>query len=223
MKNIIKPKAVIFDMDGTLVDNIPFHKKAWLTFLAKHNIHLEPEHFNAQNHGTIDEMIKRFFGENLNPKRITELGFEKEQTYRYLYREHISEIEGLTKFLRNLKNQNIKIGLATMGDIPNIDFILDALQIRDYFDGIVGGHMISKGKPDPEIFNTVATLLHVENNDCLVFEDSIGGVRSARSANMCVIGIMTTESSDDLKANGCFRTIKSFVECCDVDFLKSTT
>ena len=76
----MKPKAIIFDMDGTLVDNIIFHKNAWLKFLKKYNIEIEPESFNAQNHGTIDEMIVRFFGNDISTEKVQQLGQEKEQT-----------------------------------------------------------------------------------------------------------------------------------------------
>ena len=206
----MKPNAIIFDMDGTLVDNIIFHKNAWLKFLKKYNIEIEPESFNAQNHGTIDEMIVRFFGNDISTEKVQQLGQEKEQIYRDLYQEHIQEIKGLTNFLENLKASEIKIGLATMGDIPNIDFIIDNLKIRNYFDCIVGGHQITKGKPDPEIFNTVAQKLNIENKDCIVFEDSIGGVISAKRANMKVIGITTTENSEELFKNGCAETINHF-------------
>ena len=208
----MKPKAIIFDMDGTLVDNIVFHKKAWLSFLNKYTIIIKPEDFNAQNHGTIHEMILRFFGNSISEIQIKELGQEKEKTYRELYREHIKEVEGLSHLLEKLKKNRIKIGLATMGDIPNIDFILDTLSIRSYFDCIVGGHEIIKGKPDPEIFNTIALKLNVKNKECVVFEDSIGGVIAAKNASMKVVGITTTETSEALIKNGCFETIAHFNE-----------
>lgn len=205
-------KAVIFDMDGTLVDNISFHKHAWLLFLKKHNIILDPDQFQAQNHGNIDEMIRRFFGQDLSDDKVKELGQEKERTYRDIYRSHIKEIHGLTNFLNIMKSMNIIAALATMGDMPNINFILDELNVRPYFFSITGGHEIVKGKPDSEIFDLSLAKLNLKNTDCIVVEDSIGGVVSALNAGIRVVGITTSHTHEELKSKGCFYTISNFDE-----------
>ncbi len=205
-------KAIIFDMDGTLVDNIPYHKEAWLLFLKKHDIQLNPEEFQAQNHGNIDEMIRRFFGQKLSDQKVKDLGQEKEKTYRDLYRKDIKEIAGLTSLLNRMNNLGIKASLATMGDTPNIDFILDELLIRLFFHSMTGGHEIVKGKPDAEIFNLALKKMNLNSFDCIVIEDSIGGIISAKQAGIKVIGITTSHSKEELKANGCFHVISDFTE-----------
>jgi beta-phosphoglucomutase len=205
-------KAIIFDMDGTLVDNIPFHKDAWLLFLKKHNISFDPQSFKAQNHGNIEEMIRRFFGQDITDEKVRELGQEKEQIYRELYKKYIKEISGLTDLLNEMKNQGIIAALATMGDKPNIDFVLDELKIRPYFYSITGGHEISKGKPDAEIFELAIKKMNLKNTDCIVIEDSQDGVISARQAGIKVIGITTSHTADELKRHGCFCTISNFKE-----------
>lgn len=212
MNELAKTKAIIFDMDGTLVDNIPFHKNAWLLFLKKYNILLDPENFQAQNHGNIEEMIKRFFGQDIPDEKVKELGQEKEQTYRDLYKNHIKEIYGLTELLNKMKNQGIIAALATMGDKPNIDFVLDELKIRPYFYSITGGHEILKGKPDAEIFELTLKKMNLKNTDCVVIEDSLGGVISARQAGIRVVGITTSHTADELERSGCFYTISDFKE-----------
>lgn len=210
MKNPAKIKAIIFDMDGTLVDNIPFHKEAWLLFLKKHNIPLESEQFNAQNHGNIEEMIKRFFGQDTPDTKVKELGQEKERIYRDLYKNQIKEIPGLTDCLKSMENQSIKAALATMGDTPNIDFILDTLKIRHFFHSITGGHEIIKGKPDAEIFELCLKKLDLRSKDCIVIEDSPDGVLSARQAGIKVVGITTSQTEEEMKKHGCFYTISNF-------------
>ncbi|MBA4411493.1 MAG: HAD family phosphatase [Bacteroidota bacterium] len=213
-----KTKAIIFDMDGTLVDSIPFHKDAWLSFLKKHDIILDPDQFQAQNHGNLGEMIRRFFGQDISDEKVEELGQEKEKIYRDLYKKHIKEIYGLTDLLNTMKKQDIKASLATMGDIPNIDFVLDELKIRPFFHSITGGHEILRGKPDAEIFKLSLKKMNFKNTECMVIEDSIGGVLSARKAGIKVIGITTSYSADELKRNGCFYTISNFKEL-DLDFV----
>ena len=210
MLEINNIKSVIFDMDGTLIDNIAYHKKAWILLLEKYGIRLEPEQFHAQNHGTIDEMIKHFFGNDLPDSRVKMLGHEKEQWYRDLYKNDIKEIEGLTEFLVDIKNKKIKIGLATNCDNSNIDFVLDSLKIRKFFDAITGGHEVTKGKPDPEIYITTLKKLGIENNKTIVFEDSGGGIRSALQAGIKVIGITTTLTNKELIGLSCIGAIDSF-------------
>ena len=105
-----------------------------------------------------------------------------------------------------------------MGDIPNIDFVLDELKIRPFFHSITGGHEILRGKPDAEIFKLSLKKMNFKNTECMVIEDSIGGVLSARKAGIKVIGITTSYSADELKRNGCFYTISNFKEL-DLDFV----
>lgn len=207
MKNI---KAIIFDMDGTLVDNIPYHKQAWILFLQKYGFKMDTNSFNAQNHGTIDEMIVRFFGKNLSEKTIKELGKEKEKTYRSLYKPYIKEVTGLKFFLQDLEKKQIKIMLATMGDKDNINFILESLNIMSSFSSITGGNEITKGKPDPEIYNSVLSKNNLKNNECIAIEDSIGGIQSALDAGLQVIGITTTHTKSELIDAGCYKVIDDF-------------
>ena len=211
-------KAILFDMDGTLVDSIPFHTASWVSFLKKYGIMLEPKQFHAQNHGNIDEMIKRFFGAAISDEKRIELGNEKEVMYRDLYRLQIREIDGLTDFLKALNKQKITVALATMGDQTNIGFILDAIKIRPYFQYITGGNEIVKGKPDPEIYELSLKKMNLKATDCVVIEDSIDGVLSAQKAGIRVIGITTSHTTDELKQAGCYYTISDFREL-DLEFI----
>lgn len=203
-------KGLIFDMDGTLLDNIKYHKEAWLTFLNKYNIPMDAETLMAQNHGTIEEMIVLFFGKDLSKERIKVLGEEKESIYRSICKPYVKEINGLTDLLKKAKSENLKIGLSTMGTIKNIDFIIDTLHIREYFDAIIGGDDVQKGKPDPEIFIKTIQKLNLSPQNCIVFEDSTGGVKSAVAAGCQVIGITTSQTCEDLLQAGCYKVITNY-------------
>lgn len=199
-------------MDGTLVNNIRYHEESWILFLNQHGIDMEPENFAAQNHGTMDEMIIRFFGNDLPESRVKELGLKKEEAYQNLYRPHIREVNGLTLFLQKLNQDKIKTGLATMGIPTSIDFILQSLKIRDYFHAITGGIEVAKGKPNPEIFLKTLEKLNVNSKDTIAVEDSAGGIKAAKDAGMKVVGIATTHSKEELMDFGCCRVINDYSE-----------
>ncbi|MCF1750369.1 HAD family hydrolase [Mariniradius sediminis] len=206
------PKAILFDMDGTLVDSIPFHQEAWLRFLESHGIHLGPDEFHAQNHGTIDEMIRRFFPAVQDSTALYALGQEKERTYREIYKPHIHEVAGLTPFLERIHTLGIQAHLATMGDRPNIDFVLDGLGIRSFFSSITGAEEVSKGKPNPEVFLRSIEKAKVHASDCWVLEDSKGGILAGAAAGCLVIGITTSHSPEELISYGAERTVVDFLE-----------
>lgn len=206
----LNEKAIIFDMDGTLVDNIPYHEESWIIFLKQHDIIIEPENFSAQNHGTLDEMIVRFFGNDLSKDRIHELGLKKEEAYQNLYKNHIKEVNGLTPFLQKLSQKKIKTGLATMGIPSSIDFILGGLNIKNYFQEITGGIEVVKGKPNPEIFLKTVEKLQIDSKEAVAVEDSMGGVKAAKDAGLKVLGITTTHSEEELMDNGCFCVINDY-------------
>lgn len=210
MTEFSRKQAILFDMDGTLVDNIPFHSSAWISFLHTHGIDIKPEEFQAQNHGNIGEMIRRFFGSSLPDALVRSLGQEKEQTYRHLYRHHIRSVEGLTSLLQKMEHMHIKAALVTMGDMPNIDFVVDSLHIRPWFASITGGHEVEKGKPDPEIYLLALKKLNVPASACLVVEDSPGGVEAARRAGIDVVGITTSHNETELLQAGCVAAISDF-------------
>lgn len=210
------PKAILFDMDGTLVDSIPFHQEAWLRFLETHGKHLRPDEFHAQNHGTIDEMIRRFFPTVKDPSARWALGQEKERMYREIYRPHIHGVAGLIPFLQRIHTLGIRAHLATMGDQPNIEFVLEALGVQSYFSSVTGAEEVKHGKPNPEVFLRSIEKAGVPASDCWVLEDSKGGIMAGKAAGCFVIGITTSHSPEELISFGADRTVGDFFELIEV-------
>ena len=192
-------KAVVFDMDGTLVDNMHIHMQAWFDFLSRYGIRTTEEEFHAKNAGTITEIIPRFFPEVTDPAEILRLGMEKEQVYRSLYSGQVTPLPGLVEFLDRLDAAGIPAGLATAADRLNIDFTIDELGIRDRFRAITGAEQVQKGKPDPDVYLKTAASLGIDPADCVAFEDSLPGIRSALSAGMRVVGVSTTHRREELQ------------------------
>jgi beta-phosphoglucomutase len=213
-------KGIVFDMDGTLVNNMDFHKESWYAFLDKYGIKTTDEEFHEKNKGIISEIIPKFFPETLAEEDVIRLGEEKESVYRDLYREHIVPLDGLLRFLNELKAANIKLALATAADKPNIDFTIDAIGVRGYFLAITGGEEVKRGKPDPEVYNISAKKLGIAPSDCIAFEDSPAGIESALAAGMRVIALTTSYDKGKFESYPLLKIISDYNEISLVDLQK---
>ncbi|MGN6399577.1 MAG: HAD family hydrolase [Flavisolibacter sp.] len=204
-------KAVIFDLDGTLIDNNSFHLKSWIQYLKNQNREISEEEYKANVNGrTNKDVIEYIYGRKMEDAEAMVYAQEKEAIYRQLYQSHIVPVAGLLPLLQQLKSDNIPMAIATSGIQVNIDFMFDNIPIRQYFDVIVNSSHISKGKPDPEIYVRTAQLLNVAPENCLVFEDAVVGINSAKAAGMKVIGVLTTHSAAEL--SGADALIKDYTE-----------
>lgn len=203
-----KIKAVIFDMDGTIVNNIPYHILAWRKFAEKLHISFTLEEFFRDLSGrTMHAIIMQKCGPVLPKKTEQKYGREKELLYRHLYRHHIAPIPGLEILLQDLRRAGIKIALASGAPKRNVDFILEGLQLAKAFDVALDSGHLRHGKPYPDIFLHAAKKLKVPAKRCLVFEDSNQGIKAARRAGMQVVGMVPKDIPDFL---GRMRKIKDF-------------
>lgn len=180
--------ALIFDMDGTLVDNMPYHHQTWLEWAKREGLNMAPEAIFAQTHGTIGEIVARFFPQ-ASPEQQHQIGERKEALYREIYAPHLAMLPGLAELLEWTKQVDMPVALATAGNTNNINFTLDGLKIRSYFRAFIGGDEVTHGKPHPEVFLLAAKELGVAPEKCLVFEDSPAGVEAARRAGMKCIAL----------------------------------
>lgn len=204
-------KALVFDMDGTLTDNMHIHHKAWMQFIKEKNLGIDAETFERDYHkGTLIEVMERFFPDIKSEAQLRELGNEKEALYRKIYAPQIHPLPGLIVFLEQIREKEIPIGLATMGDQNNIDLTLKGLGVTSFFHSTTGGHQVKKGKPNPEIFLMAAKKMGVNPSDCLAFEDTQSGIAAAQAAGMEVVGIATQFSEKELLELGCVATLKDY-------------
>jgi beta-phosphoglucomutase family hydrolase len=193
-------KAVIFDLDGTMLDNNSFHLKTWVQYLKNMGRDISEEEYKANINGrTNKDAVQYIYGRKLDDEEAMKYTLEKEAIYRNLYGDHIEPVNGLLDLLERVDAKKIPMAIATSGIQVNIDFMFDHIPMRHYFREIVNSSHITKGKPDPEIYLLTASLLGVPPQNCLVFEDSIVGIQSARSAGMKVIAVATTHSPEELK------------------------
>ncbi len=187
--NLNNIKAAIFDMDGTMVDNGPFHKKAWKQFLQKHGLVFTEDIFRTQLFGKKNnESLNLLFGK-LTDKAIEIYAEEKEQIYRDLYKSHVKEVAGLSEFIQRLKKRGLKVAVATTAPKKNRDFVLKMLHLQNTFDVILGDENVLHGKPNPEIYLSTAKQLNIQPKNCAVFEDSSMGIKAGKNAGMTVVRI----------------------------------
>ena len=191
--------AFIFDMDGTLVDNMPFHIDAWVQMMAENGVAIERDWFLRETAGNTNAMIlRRFLNEKMEDEEIERLGEYKEELYRGVYRGKVNPLNGLHAFLEDARKQGIKLGVATSATPDNIDFVLSEIGLRDSFNAVVGAVDITHGKPDPEIFLVSAQRLGVAPENCLVFEDAPAGIEAARRAGMRSAVLLTSLAKSEV-------------------------
>ncbi len=187
-------------MDGVIVDNHPFHMKAWLQFFADHDIPMTEEEYKQQINGRpLADIIPRYFGKEYTPEMSQKLGEEKETAYREIYKDDIVPTPGLVAFLEMLEEKNIPKAIATSAPPSNVEFTLGSTGLKKYFPIITDDSMITKGKPDPEVYLKSAEQLHTPPERCIVFEDAILGIQAGKNAGMKVVGLATTHQREELE------------------------
>jgi beta-phosphoglucomutase len=189
--------AFIFDMDGVLVDSNPTHKIALKQFCKKHGYELSEEQLREKIYGrTNRDWLLNLFGD-LNEETIKQYAYEKESLFRELY-DDIKPVDGLIDFLKKLDDSGIPRAIATSAPRANVDFTLERTSMGAYFPTILDDSFVSKGKPDPEIYLKSAAALGFDPSRCIVFEDSLSGVKAGKLAGCKVVGVTTTHSKEEL-------------------------
>jgi len=193
------PAAIIFDLDGTLIDNNAYHILAWQEFYKGIGQELSLDYYRTQMNGKVNRDIFRdIFKRELSPEELESYTEQKEALYRKLYEPHIVAIHGLIDFLDAAAKAHIPMAVATSGLPINIKFMFDRVPIRQYFKEVVDSTQITHGKPHPEIYLKAAELLQVDPAECIAFEDALAGIQSAKAAGMKVVALSTTHTREEM-------------------------
>ncbi len=192
-------KAVIFDLDGTMIDNNAYHLAAWRQYLTDLGINITEEEYRKNINGrTNKDAIEYIYRRTMTKEEAMVYALEKEAVYRRIYQPFIQPVEGLTGLLKLLEEKNIPMGIATSGIQVNINFMFEHIPVRNFFSAVINSEHITHGKPHPEIFLKTAEALHVSPGSCLVFEDAAVGVEAAKAAGMNVVALTTTQTEAEL-------------------------
>lgn len=208
-------KAFIFDLNGTMVDDMAYHTRAWYDILNNDlSADLGWNEVEKEMYGKNQELLVRVFGaEKLTAAEMDNLSLEKEKRYQSAYKPYLKLINGLHEFLKKAHEEKVKLAIGSAAIRYNIDFVLDGTDARHYFSSIVSADDVDKSKPHPETFLKAAAQLQVDPKDCIVFEDAPKGVEAAANAGMQAVVIITMHAEEQFKKyNNVLLFIKDYTD-----------
>ncbi len=192
-------KGIIFDMDGTMVDNMMIHHQAWQRKLRVLGMDMSLEEVKESIHGVNEEIVERLFGDRFTTEQRRQIAWEKEKEYRDIFSQNLQPIAGLVPFLDHLQDLGIPLAIGTAAPPENVDFVLDNLKLRNRFQSVLHSEHVNLGKPNPEIFLKSAHNLGVPIDQCLVFEDSVVGAETALNAGCQAVIVTSTHDEEEFK------------------------
>lgn len=198
MKKANQHKAVIFDLDGVLVDSGEFHKQSWYDLARIEGFSMTDEFFYStfgmQNYQIIPQML----GTDVAPGEVERLSVLKEQRFRELVAGKLTLLDGVPELIEKLKSSGFLLAVGSSAPWVNLDFMLRQAKIDNCFDDLVCGDEITHSKPAPDTFLKAAEKLSVSPDRCVVVEDAVQGIDAAIAAGMANVAVTTTRSRQEL-------------------------
>jgi beta-phosphoglucomutase len=184
--------ALIFDMDGVIVNSNPMHTEAWSRFNRRYGIETTDAMIQRMYGRRNDEIVRDYFGGHLSDEEVASRGRAKEALYRQMIAERMEDllVPGVREFIE--RHRDLPMAVASNAEPDNVNFVLDRAGLRPYFRAVVDGHQVRNPKPHPDIYLLAARLLDVAPERCIVFEDSPSGAAAGSAAGMQVISLSTT-------------------------------
>ncbi len=193
----LKIRALIFDMDGTMFNNMMIHHRAWQKKLSELGLEMTLEEVKRDIHGVNEEIIQRLFGDRFTQEERKQIAWDKEAAYREIYADKITLLPGLQAFLNRAKELGIPMGIGTAAPGENAEFAIQALELEPYFKTVVHSDMVQRGKPDPQVFEMVSADLGIPLAESLIFEDSPTGAKAAANGGSKSVVLTTTHLEEE--------------------------
>jgi len=218
----MQTSALIFDMDGTMIDSMGYHAQSWLLFAQQHGLSIDLDDLMRRTTGrTGAECMRELFQKDIGNDEAWALIAEKEQLYRNMFGPVFAEVAGFKAFYAQALAHGLTLGVGTAGDKHNIAFAMGHLALPTPPRAIVGGDEGLPGKPEPAIFLEVAKRMAVRAQDCIVFEDAPFGIEAARRAGMRAVAICTSHSAAQLGGPHVIAAANNYLELIDSKFLET--
>lgn len=215
-------RALVFDMDGTMVDSMPAHAKSWEEFARRHGIRMPVAEILQRTTGRNGaECIRELMGHGIVDGEAWKLIGEKEAIYREIFARDFRPVPGFARFVHAARDRGLKIAVATAGDQQNLAFVLKHLGLGVAPDATVRGDEGLPGKPQPDIFLAAARKLGFAPAECIVFEDAPFGIEAARRAGMRAVAVLTTHGADELAGPHVIAQVRDYQELMNSKFLES--
>jgi beta-phosphoglucomutase family hydrolase len=208
-ENPKKYSAFLFDLNGTIIDDMEYHIHAWHRILNALGADISLERTKAECYGKNNELLERIFPGVYSDLEKNRMSFEKEKDYQAAFKPQLKFIDGFYNFLTAVKAQEIRTAIGSAAIQFNIDFVLDGLNIRHLIDAIVSADDVAHSKPHPETFLKCAEQLNVQSDACLVFEDAPKGVEAAQNAGMDCLVITTMHQREEFSS---YQNIIGFIQ-----------
>lgn len=204
-------KGIIFDLDGTIVDSLPYHYKAWKIFFKENKVENFSERLKDYKGGGTLDLLTAVYGDKYSRKELKIMTDDKEIIFREIYKNNVVPIMGFMDMFELIKSKKILVGIASNAIRKNVKMILSELKIYEKFDSIICGDEVKRGKPDPEMFDETIDRFNLKKEECLIFEDSVEGVSAAVNSRVDVVGITSSTSGKILIDKGCITTIDNYL------------
>ena len=218
----MRAAGLIFDMDGTMIDSMPFHGQSWVEFARRHGVQIEVQELLRRTTGrTGAECMELLFGRPLGEQACWELVREKEEIYRGLFAPVFREVAGFKAFSALAAGRGLRIGVGTAGDKHNIAFAFSHLRMDPAPHAVVGGDEGLPGKPEPAIFLEAARRIGVAPELCIVFEDAPFGIEAARRAGMRAVAVCTSHHADELAGPHVLASVPDYHALMAANFLEN--
>lgn len=191
-------KAVIWDMDGVLIDSLPAHVEAWRPILKRYGYDYTYEQMTPFFGMTDVNVLRTISSSRFTERELVSLAQEKECIYQDLIGTKLQLLPGVVAWLENFRSAGLKQAVASSSTVKSISIIMDALHLKSYFNAIVSGEG-GPSKPDPLVFLRAAEQIGALPNECLVVEDAVVGVLAAKAASMHCLAVTTTTTAENLR------------------------